>query len=114
MRTVAWGALRSSSVAFRNSSRALAISVVAVAVSTPSMADRQNLAMRWLSMRWRPATFTRWPTGLPSAASYCDVPWWARASTLASACSSAATPSREGVVPISVALWSAQAPSSFT
>ncbi len=38
----------------------------------------------------RPATLTRWPTGLPEAASYCTVPWWARASTLASACRQAA------------------------
>ncbi|MNT95715.1 hypothetical protein D3C72_2376460 [compost metagenome] len=51
MRLVAWGALRSSSVAAMNSLRALAISVVAVDASTGSMAARQNLAMRWLSMR---------------------------------------------------------------
>ena len=37
--------------------------------------------MRCDSMRWRPAMLTSRPTGLPEAASYCAVPWWASAST---------------------------------
>lgn len=60
--------MRSNSLALKNSLRALSISVVLVAASTCSIAARQNLAMRWFSMRWRPATLTRWPTGLPEAA----------------------------------------------
>ena len=40
--------------------------------------------MRCDSMRWRPAMLTSRPTGLPEAASYCAVPWWASASTAAS------------------------------
>ncbi|MNV75482.1 hypothetical protein D3C71_1687710 [compost metagenome] len=50
---------------------------------------------------------------MPEAASYCVVPRWARASTLASACSMALALSVDDVAAASVVLWAAHAVSSL-